>query len=248
MRVPGGQDAHRLLIGRQGKEAMNKLLRYLPRLSVFAGLACLWPVAAQADIYGYIDSHGTAHFSPNRKNVRYTLFSKGTIPRHRVRAVIIGNRAPVILSGTGTHPRTPIARRAAHPVILPARLHAEIAVVARKQGVHQALLQSVVATESSGNPNAISPKGAVGLMQLMPSTARRYGIRDPIDPRANLRGGARHLRYLIHKYNGNLRLALAAYNAGEGNVQKYGNHVPPFHETQNYVTKVLQRYQRSRAR
>lgn len=224
---------------------MNTLLRYLPHLYLLAGLACLWPANAQADLYGYIDSHGTAHFSPTRKNVRYTLFSKGAIPRHRVRAVIIGNRAPLILSGTGAHTRTAVARRAARPVILPARLHAEIAAVARKQGVHQALLQSVVAAESSGNPYAISPKGAVGLMQLMPATARRYGIRDPINPRANLRGGAQHLRYLIHKYNGNLRLALAAYNAGEGNVQKYGNHVPPFHETQNYVTKVLRRYQRT---
>jgi soluble lytic murein transglycosylase-like protein len=223
---------------------MNKLLRYLSPLCLLGGIACLAPQAVQADIYGYVDSHGTAHFSPIRKDTRYTLFSKGAIPRHRVRAVIIGSRAPLILSGAGRTARVAAARRAVHPVILPARLHAEIAAVARKQGVHRALLQSVVATESSGNPYAISPKGAIGLMQLMPSTARLYGVKDPINPHANLRGGARLLRYLINKYHGNLRLALAAYNAGEGNVQKYGNHVPPFHETQSYVATVLSRYQR----
>jgi soluble lytic murein transglycosylase-like protein len=91
--------------------------------------------------------------------------------------------------------------------------------------------------ESNYNPLAISPKGAQGLMQLMPDTARRFGVANAFDPIDNIRGGARYLKYLLDLYHGDQRLALAAYNAGEGAVQKYGD-VPPYPETLNYVTQV----------
>jgi len=99
------------------------------------------------------------------------------------------------------------------------------------------LLASVIKVESNYNPYAISPKGALGLMQLIPATARRFGVGNVFNPLENLEGGARYLRYLLDLYNGNKPLALAAYNAGEAAVAKYGG-VPPYRETQNYLILV----------
>jgi soluble lytic murein transglycosylase-like protein len=109
---------------------------------------------------------------------------------------------------------------------------------ARKYKLLPALLRAVIHTESSFNPKAVSPKGAMGLMQLMPATARYLGVDDPFSPYDNIKGGARHLSYLIGRYNGNLAYALAAYNAGEEAVRRHGG-IPPFEETKNYVRKVL---------
>jgi soluble lytic murein transglycosylase-like protein len=99
----------------------------------------------------------------------------------------------------------------------------------------------VIAVESNHNPRAVSPKGALGLMQLMPATAARYAVADPFDVRENLRAGATHLRRLVDRYAGDITLALAAYNAGEAAVQRHGG-IPPYPETQRYVPAVLARY------
>lgn len=107
-----------------------------------------------------------------------------------------------------------------------------------------ALLEAVVHQESAFDPNAVSRAGAVGLMQLMPATARRFGVRDRFDPEQNLRGGARYLAWLLDHFNQDLDLALAAYNAGEGSVQRHGNRVPPFAETEAYVRAVRRYYTR----
>jgi len=109
-------------------------------------------------------------------------------------------------------------------------------------GLDVALLEAVVGQESGFNPAAVSRAGAVGLMQLMPDTARRFGVLDRFDPEQNLRGGARYLAWLLDHFNQDLDLALAAYNAGEGSVRQHGNRVPPFAETQAYVRAVRQRY------
>jgi soluble lytic murein transglycosylase-like protein len=106
-------------------------------------------------------------------------------------------------------------------------------------GVNPRLLHSVVSVESGFNPQAVSPKMAAGLMQLMPATAARFGVRDSFDPRENMRAGATYLRSLIDKFKGNLTLALAAYNAGEAKVEAYGG-VPPYQETKAYVATVKQ--------
>ena len=106
-----------------------------------------------------------------------------------------------------------------------------------------ALIHAVVRAESAYRSDALSSKGAMGLMQLMPATAKRYGVNDRSDPAQNLRGGTEYLRDLLQMFDNDLQLALAAYNAGENAVIKYGNQIPPYNETQNYVRKVIRFYQ-----
>jgi soluble lytic murein transglycosylase-like protein len=120
------------------------------------------------------------------------------------------------------------------------RYAADVQEIAREHGVSPALIEAVVRTESGFAPSAVSPKGAGGLMQLMPKTASALGVVDRFDPRENIRGGVRHLRYLLERYQGGVVLALAAYNAGEGAVDAHRG-VPPYPETQQYVQRVLRR-------
>jgi soluble lytic murein transglycosylase-like protein len=117
--------------------------------------------------------------------------------------------------------------------------------VAQEIDVSPQLLHAVISVESAYDPRAVSPKGAKGLMQLMPATAQRFGVRDPFDPHENVRGGARYLKALLAQFDGDLQLTLAAYNAGENAVVRHGNRVPPFAETQKYVPKVIARMQRA---
>ena len=120
------------------------------------------------------------------------------------------------------------------------RYAADVQAIAREHGVSPALIEAVIRTESGFDPGAVSPKGAAGLMQLMPKTASALGVADRFDPRESIRGGVRHLRYLLERYRGSVVLALAAYNAGEGAVDAHRG-VPPYPETQQYVRSVLRR-------
>ncbi len=124
------------------------------------------------------------------------------------------------------------------PEAVHTRYRDDIREVAMRHGVAADLVEAVIRVESAFNPRAVSNKGAQGLMQLMPRTALALGVRNAFDPRENIDGGVRHLRYLLERYPGNTSLALAAYNAGEKAVDYYGG-IPPYPETQQYVRKIL---------
>lgn len=140
-------------------------------------------------------------------------------------------------------PRVKVNRRSAGqaPVGTPVKLTSVINAAAERNHVDPALVQAVIQNESAWNPNAVSPKGAFGLMQLIPSTAERFGVGNVFDPAQNIEGGTKYLRQLLDRYHGDLKKSLAAYNAGEQAVERFGG-VPAFPETRAYVKKVTNTY------
>jgi soluble lytic murein transglycosylase-like protein len=122
--------------------------------------------------------------------------------------------------------------------------HAMVARASERYRLDPALIHAVIMVESQHDPNALSPKGALGLMQLMPETAARYGVRDRRDPAESIRGGTAYLRDLVDLFKGDVELAIAAYNAGEKAVMNYGNKIPPFLETVFYVPRVLDEFRK----
>jgi len=123
-----------------------------------------------------------------------------------------------------------------------AAIDALVQEAAAQNGLDPCLIFSIMRAESAFNRSAVSVKGAMGLMQLMPATATRFGVTNFFDPRENVLGGSRYLRWLLDRFNGDVRLAIAGYNAGEGAVEFYGDRIPPFLETQNYVRTIYTRY------
>ncbi len=146
--------------------------------------------------------------------------------------------SPLALAGTA-FPLAP-SRRAPMPHL--AELGDKILLAAQRHGLDVDLVRAVIHVESRFNPGAHSPAGAVGLMQVMPATAARFGITNLLDADSNLEAGCRYLAHLIQLFDGNVSLALAAYNAGEGAVIKHGHRIPPYGETQRYVPTVLNRW------
>jgi len=219
-------------------------LRALP---VAAALALsLTAYCAHADVYGYIDADGSAHVSTEKLDERYQLFMRGD-------ATFDSDKIAKGIPGVDTKPTmsSPLMQlMLQHPNLK--KYEAMLDQSAKEFAVEPALLKAIMAAESGFNPNAVSPKGAIGLMQIMPETAERYGVQGDrrktiqqklTDPRVNIRLAARYLRDLQVLFPQRLELAIASYNAGERAVQKYNNQIPPYPETRNYVQLVAQFYQ-----
>ena len=208
---------------------------------------------AWADVWGYVDAQNVAHFSTEKLDERYQLFFK-TGESFSAGGGAALQASPRSVAGTPsadggrTQARllaffdmSPGYKAVKHLIKDASVLH----------GIDYELLQALIAAESGYDPQAVSPKGAVGLMQLMPPTAERYGVKADgktllaqklTDPKTNIRAGASYLRDLIKMFPGQLDLAVAAYNAGEGAVQRAGNKIPNYPETKNYVKTVMQMY------
>lgn len=207
-----------------------------PRL-FFLSLLCLSPLAADADVYGFVDESGATHLAREKLDERYKLFLKGEVgPQFNLLSELKALPEPGRVEDPGL-----FKRLQATPNFL--KFETLVLKEARRQQLEPALVKAVIAVESGYDPAAISPRGATGLMQLIPDTAARYGVREIADPQDNVRGGTRYLRDLLDMFDGNLTLALAGFNAGEGAVRRYRNTVPPYPETQSYVKLVMQFYE-----
>ena len=184
----------------------------LTTVCLFAGLA-LAPLRADAQIYAWRDTNGMLVLSDRKLSDGAVTYAVPDTPAVRATTAVVDSS---------------LASRFEHLV----QAHAT------RQSLRPELVRAVIQVESGFNPRARSPKGAMGLMQLMPQTASELGVSDPYDPDDNIKGGTRYLRQLLDRYDGNEELALAAYNAGAMAVERHGRRVPPFRETQDYVRKV----------
>jgi soluble lytic murein transglycosylase-like protein len=177
--------------------------------------------AAYADVYSFIDASGVVHYTNVPVDPRYQVLLAS--PKEKTQS---GAAYDALLLATA------------------GRFDPLIESAAAAAAVEPELLRAVIVIESGFNARAVSKAGAAGLMQLMPGTARRYGVSDRFDPEQNIHAGARYLKSLIVRYNNDIKLALAAYNAGEQAVDRCGRCIPGYRETQAYVPKVWQMYQR----
>jgi soluble lytic murein transglycosylase-like protein len=210
-------------------------MRGAPWLVAAALLAA--PAGADSDLYRYVDARGVVHFTDAPRGAKYQKIArKRELSGLRVFAPSTGSRTSLVLRRVGTPRRSwaaTLERETYDPMILTA---------SRTHGVPAALVKAVIAAESAFDPAALSPKGAMGLMQLMPGTADDLGVEQPFHDEQNISGGTRYLRWLFDRYGDWLR-TLAAYNAGPEAVDRYDG-VPPYPETREYVQRVLSYYRR----
>ena len=199
------------------------VLKYRGTLKRLLLLLLIFPVALQADVYKWVDENGIVSFSniapPTNQNYQVLKFPcYASDPKCRS---ISWEKVPL-----NTH-----------------AFQSEIKAAARYSAVEESLIRAIIHAESAYQPDAQSPKGAQGLMQLMPATQQQLEVSDPFNPALNIGGGTRYLSDLLLEFNGDIALTAAAYNAGSGAVRKYGG-VPPFEETQEYVRRVRILYRR----
>src|SRR3954468_8508045 len=234
--MAGGSSIHCYHRAASSCRPMHRLL--VPCL--FVATLCL-PARAPGAVWGYIDAQGRPHIASEKLDERYQLFFKGPTA-----ADLAAKPAP---RDEAFETSAVFRRIANHPNVK--RYEPLIVRYAKEQRVDVALVKAVVAVESAYEPTAVSNKGALGLMQIIPETAQRYGVTDEaqrtlqqklFDPATNIRIGTRYLRDLLDLFAHDVTLALAAYNAGEGAVQRYENQVPPYPETQEFVKLVTQFY------
>jgi soluble lytic murein transglycosylase-like protein len=198
----------------------SRELMVLKSTFLIATLLAASAAAAHSQIYTYVDADGLRHYTDVPDNNRYRLLILS--PRDRTAS---GDRYDAML----------LAKAGRYDSI--------IERAATAASVEPNLLRAVIVVESGFNSRAVSKRGAMGLMQLMPATATRFGVSNPYDPLQNVHAGARYLKFLIDRFGQDVRLALAAYNAGEDAVDRNGGQIPPFSETMAYVPRVLKIYQ-----
>jgi soluble lytic murein transglycosylase-like protein len=187
------------------------------RALLFAAfVAWTWPSQADAQIYAWRDANGTLVLSDRSIDAPTEVYKVSGSPKY-----VTTRPAEDDSEDNQDNQYEPLIQE-----------HAT------RRALRPELVRAVIQVESGFNPRALSPKGAMGLMQLMPATARSLGVNNPWDPAQNIRGGTDYLRRLLDEYDGNEELALAAYNAGSGAVAKYGRRIPPYRETRDYVRKV----------
>ena len=187
--------------------------------ALIATALCATVAEAGSKIYTYVDADGVKHYTDVPDNNRYRLLVL----------------SPQDMTESGQYYDMSLMARAT-------QYDSIIEKAALSASLEPNLLRAVIVVESGFNSRAVSKRGAVGLMQLMPATATRFGVSNPYDPRQNVHGGARYLKFLIDRFNQDIRLALAAYNAGEEAVDRNGGRIPPFTETMAYVPRVLKIY------
>ncbi len=229
-------------------DARRILLR---EFGLAAGLAALLAAAAPAcaDVYSFTDEDGTVRFSNQPDDPRYKLFLREPTD-YKLRE---GKEFRNLRNPGDYRLRAPWGKKTDpldNPLLTGKPYQDQVIEAAKDTQLDPALIHAVITAESNYNPNAVSNKGAQGLMQLMPGTARRYGVKEKEIrlPDRNIKAGAQYLADLIRMFDGDLSLALAGYNAGENVVVRYGRKVPPYAETQAYVPRVLRVYDSLRLR
>jgi soluble lytic murein transglycosylase-like protein len=216
---------------------LRSSLAILACASVFGSAA----TPALADIYSFVDEDGTVRFTDQPNDPRYKLFLK----ERRTDALALRNlRTPGDARLRAPGGRDLELRAYENPLLAAKPYQEDVLEAAKEHKLDPALVHAVIAAESNYNPNAVSVKGAIGLMQVMPDTGRRYGVREKElrQPRQNIHTGARYLADLIRLFDGDVKLALASYNAGENVILRFGRQIPPYAETQAYVPRVLRFY------
>ncbi|MDY0390543.1 lytic transglycosylase domain-containing protein [Desulfobulbus oligotrophicus] len=203
-------------------------------------------IPAEAGMYAYVDARGICHYTNVPGDGRYKLNTRtsrriGSPENQLVKTIIRRSNSALSPNITMNRGRGQFRNGGYTFRSAPQTIERYIQLAGAHHQVDPLLIKAVIQAESNFDPNALSPKGAQGLMQLMPGTARDMAVSDPFDPYQNIIGGTRYLRYLLDNFKGNVELSLAAYNAGPGRVAPYGV-VPRIPETQNYVAKVLETY------
>jgi hypothetical protein len=212
----------------QQERSYSGLMKLLIHFVLLLLLQFSLPGTTGARVTAYIDAKGELYYAPVEGGGMRKLgvkSRKGSKPQ-----VLAGRSTVPLKSGSGLEDNDSVTRS----------LHDFIQTTAKRHRVDPLLVKAVIKTESNFDPDAVSPKGAQGLMQLMPGTARDLQITNPLDPKENIVGGTKYLRSLLDSYNGDVELSLAAYNAGPGKVKK---EIPDIRETKTYVSKVLGNYQ-----
>jgi soluble lytic murein transglycosylase-like protein len=207
--------------------------------------------AVRADVYFLVEEDGSVRLTNQPDDPRYRLFLREPAGQK----LKDGSEFRNVRNPGDYRLRSPAGRKTepdllANPLLAGKPYREHVAEAARNTNLDPALIHAVIAVESNYNPNAVSGKGAAGLMQLMPETARRYGMkaREIKQPEKNIKVGAQYLADLLQLFEGDLKLALAGYNAGENVVIRYGNRIPPYPETRAYVPRVLAFYEQLRLR